>query len=60
MDIVWQQNAWDDYYIGKKRTNKKSKRINGLIKDCQRNSFSGIDKPELIKGIYPVYGQENW
>ncbi len=47
------------FILAKNRQTKKLKRINGLIKDCQRNSFSGIDKPELIKGIYPVYGQEN-
>ena len=29
---------------------KTLKRINGLIKDIQRNSFEGIGKPEPLKG----------
>jgi len=50
MDIVWQQNAWDDYLYWQKTDKQKLKRINELIKDCQRNNFSGIGKPEPLKG----------
>ncbi len=39
MDIVWQQNAWDDYLYWQKTDKQKLKRINELIKDCQKNNF---------------------
>ena len=49
MEIVWQQNAWDDYLYWQKNDKQKLKRINELIKDCQRNKFEGIGKPEPLK-----------
>ena len=36
-------------YTGIIRNKKTLKRINGLIKDIQRNSFEGIGKPEPLK-----------
>lgn len=50
MEIVWQTNAWEDYLYWQKNDKQKLKRINELIKDCQRNKFEGIGKPELLKG----------
>lgn len=49
MEIVWQQNAWDDYLYWQKNDKQKLRRINELIKDCQRNKFEGIGKPEPLK-----------
>ncbi len=49
MEIVWQQNAWEDCVYWQKNDKQKVKRINELIKDCQRNKFDGIGKPELLK-----------
>jgi toxin YoeB len=49
MEIVWQENAWDDYLYWEKNDKSKVKRINELIKDCQRNKFEGIGKPERLK-----------
>ena len=49
MEIVWQQNAWEDYLFWQKNDKQKLKRINELIKDCQRNKFDGIGKPEPLK-----------
>ncbi len=49
MEIVWQKNAWDDYLFWQKNDKQKIKRINELIKDCQRNKFEGIGKPEPLK-----------
>jgi toxin YoeB len=48
MEIVWQANAWDDYYIGKKVISK-TETNKSIIKDCQRNKFEGIGKPEQLK-----------
>ncbi len=49
MEIVWQENAWDDYLFWQKNDKQKLKRINQLIRDCQRNKFEGIGKPEPLK-----------
>ncbi|HEY5463796.1 MAG TPA: Txe/YoeB family addiction module toxin [Hanamia sp.] len=49
MEIVWQQNAWEDYLFWQKNDRSKLKRINELIKDCQRNKYDGIGKPEPLK-----------
>jgi toxin YoeB len=49
MEIVWQQNAWDDYLYWQKTDKQKLRRINELIKDCVRNKFQGIGKPEPLK-----------
>ena len=50
MEIVWQENAWEDYLYWQMNDKQKLKRINELIKDCQRNKFEGIGKPEPLKG----------
>ena len=49
MEIVWQKNAWEDYLYWQKNDKQKLRRINEMIKDCQRNKFEGIGKPELLK-----------
>ena len=49
MELVWQTNAWEDYLYWQKNDKQKLKRINELIKDCQRNKFEGIGKPEPLK-----------
>jgi toxin YoeB len=50
MEIVWQENAWEDYLYWQMNDKQKLKRINEIIKDCQRNKFEGIGKPEPLKG----------
>ena len=50
MEIVWQENAWEDYLYWQMNDKQKLKRINELLKDCQRNKFEGIGKPEPLKG----------
>ena len=49
MELVWQKHAWEDYLYWQKNDKQKVKRINELIKDCQRNKFEGIGKPEPLK-----------
>jgi toxin YoeB len=49
MDIYWDSDAWDDYQYWIERDEKVLKKINSLIKDCQRNPFSGIGDPEPLK-----------
>jgi toxin YoeB len=52
MELVWQSNAWEDYLYWQKTDKKVLQRINDLIKECLRSPFSGIGKPELLKGNF--------
>lgn len=49
MRIIWTASGWEDYLYWQKIDRKKVKRINELIKSCQRTPFEGIGKPEPLK-----------
>ena len=49
MRITFSKNAWDDYLSWQVEDKKMLKKINELIKDIQRNSYTGIGKPEPLK-----------
>lgn len=53
--LCWSDNAWEDYLFWQKSDLDKLTRINDLIKDCQRDPFSGIGKPEPLKGNLTGY-----
>lgn len=55
MQLLWEESAWEDYCYWQTQDKKTLKRINLLIKDIQRNPFSGIGKPEPLKENY-----SNW
>ena len=50
MNKIWQDDAWEDYLYWQKQDKKTLKRINELIKDIERNGYSGIGKPEPLSG----------
>ena len=50
MHRVWHEKAWDEYVYWQTQDKKTLKRINDLIKDISRQPFSGIGKPEPLKG----------
>ena len=50
MRLLWEDRAWGDYLYWQTQDKKTLKRINGLIKDIQRNTLEGIGKPEPLKG----------
>ena len=52
MELVWQTHAWEDYLYWQETDKKVLLKINELIKDCLRNPFKGIGKPEPLKGQY--------
>lgn len=52
MELSWQTQAWEDYLYWQQTDKKVLMRINDLIKDCLRSPFSGIGKPEPLKGKY--------
>ncbi len=49
MKKVWEDSAWDDYLYWQNTDRKMLKKVNGLIKSCERTPFSGIGKPESLK-----------
>jgi toxin YoeB len=49
LNIVFTQDAWQEYLNWKKTDRQMSKRIDKLIKDTLRNPFSGVGKPEPLQ-----------
>jgi len=49
MNIIFSNQAWEDYLYWNTTDKKIFKKINALIKICQRTPFSGIGKPEPLK-----------
>jgi toxin YoeB len=41
--------GWEDYLYWQSQDKKILKKINLLIKDCQRDAFAGIGKPEPLR-----------
>ena len=50
MDKTWTDYAWADYIYWQTQDKKTLKRINELLKDINRHPFTGIGKPEPLKG----------
>ena len=47
---AWSDDAWNDYIYWHEQGNKYNvKKINKLIKDIDRDPFTGIGKPEPLK-----------
>lgn len=45
----WSDDAWDDFCYWQKQDRKTLKRILTLIKDIDRNGYTGIGKPEPLR-----------
>ena len=52
MKIVFSSKAWEDYTYWANNDRKSLKRLNSLIKECQRHPFEGSGKPEPLKGDF--------
>lgn len=50
MRKIWFEEAWEDYLYWQMQDKKTLKRINTFIQDVEREPFSGIGKPEPLKG----------
>ncbi|WP_225876387.1 Txe/YoeB family addiction module toxin [Acinetobacter indicus] len=48
-NVEWTDNVWDKYIYWQTQDKKIIKRINTLIKECQRTPFEGTGKPESLK-----------
>jgi toxin YoeB len=49
MKLIFSAQAWDDYCHWQDQDRKLVQRINGLIKECLRNPFTGTGKPEPLR-----------
>ena len=50
MNKIWHEKAWEEYIHWQTQDKKTIKRINNLIKEISRQPFTGIGKPEPLKG----------
>ena len=49
MKLIFAEAAWEDYLYWQKHDRQMVERINKLIKEIQREPFTGIGKPEALK-----------
>lgn len=52
---AWDDMAWDDYLYWQTQDKKTLKRIHQLLQDIDRNGYTGIGKPEALKGDLKGY-----
>ena len=50
MRKIWSDEAWEDYLDWQMQDKKTLRRINILIKDAERNPYTGLGKPEPLRG----------
>ena len=51
----WTDAAWEDFCYWQKQDKKTLSKIIKLIKDIDRNGYTGIGKPEPLKGDLSGY-----
>lgn len=49
-NLLFSEKAFEDYLYWQTQDRKTLKRVNDLLKDIQRDNFSGKGKPEALKG----------
>jgi len=49
MNTAFMTRAWEDYLFWQANDRQMLKRLNALIKECQRTPFEGIGSPEPLK-----------
>jgi len=52
MKMIWFEEAWEDYIHWQTQDKKTIRRINQLLQDAARNGYTGIGKPEPLKGEF--------
>ena len=50
MRLLFTEPGWDDYQHWQSNDLDMLEKVNTLIKDCRRSPFSGLGKPEPLKG----------
>ena len=49
MNLIWNNEAWEEYLQWQKQDKKIVKKINEIIKDIKKNGNEGIGKLEPLK-----------
>ncbi|MCL2549185.1 MAG: Txe/YoeB family addiction module toxin [Symbiobacteriaceae bacterium] len=52
---VWHDAAWDEYLHWQGQDRKTLRRINALLREIDREPFSGLGKPEPLSGNLQGY-----
>ncbi len=52
MRYIFVDESWEDYLYWQRTDKKILSKINDLLKDISRSSYSGIGKPEPLKHKY--------
>ena len=55
MNLVFSDDAWEDYLCWHATDPKTLKRIHQLIKEIMREPYRGIGKPESLKHAFQGY-----
>lgn len=55
MKLLFAEAAWDDYQYWLKTDRRMLERINKLIREVQREPFTGVGKPEPLKHALAGY-----
>ena len=55
MKLVFSERAWEDYLHWQETDRNLVVRINRLIREIQREPFSGLGKPEPLKHAFQGY-----
>lgn len=55
MRLAFAEAAWDDYLYWQQQDRRMVERINKLIRETQREPFSGIGKPEPLRHALAGY-----
>lgn len=50
MKLIFMDQAWEDYLYWQKTDKKMLRKLNELIKQCERTPHDGIGKPEPLIG----------
>lgn len=55
MKLIFSEKAWEDYLYWQKTDRRILARINNLIREIQREPFTGIGKPEPLRHALAGY-----
>lgn len=50
MKVIWSGTAWDQYLIWQRTDRSTSAKINELVESIRRSPFTGLGKPEPLRG----------
>ena len=55
MNVTFSERGWNHYLHWQTADKKILKKINALIKECQRHPFEGTGKPIQLSGAVPGF-----